>query len=156
MCIRDRTTATTIDRVSDALATSCTPASAKQTVYNGNAASWNVDIFNGGKANIGTAIKSSGNSSSSAVDTVHNCNDSPPTITLTAPSSCPSSGCTITATVTQGTHQLSDQMCIRDRDSSKASLFQARIELVFRWVLSVSEACLNPYMEGHYRGDQQK
>ncbi|MFI5270642.1 MAG: transglycosylase domain-containing protein [Candidatus Saccharimonadales bacterium] len=103
-----KTTATTIDRVSDALATSCTPAAAKQTIYNGNAASWNIDIFNGGKANIGTAIKSSSNTNSSATDTVHNCNDSPPTVTLTAPTNCPSTGCTITATVTQGTHPLSD------------------------------------------------
>ena len=102
-----KTSATTIDRVSDALATTCTPAAAKETVYNGNAASWNIDIFNGGRANIGTAIKSTGGAAAVS-DTVHNCNDSPPTVTLTAPTDCPSTGCTITATVTQGTHALTD------------------------------------------------
>jgi membrane peptidoglycan carboxypeptidase len=101
-----KTTSTTIDRVSDALATSCTPADAKEVVYGGNAASWNVDIFHGGIPNIGTAIKSTGGSSS-VTDSVHNCNDSPPTVTLTAPGTCNGS-CTITATVTQGTHPLSD------------------------------------------------
>jgi membrane peptidoglycan carboxypeptidase len=101
-----KTTATTIDRVSDAIATSCTPPDAKEVVYNGNAASWNVDIFHGGIPNIGTAIKSTAGGGS-VTDSVHNCNDSPPTVTLTAPGTCNGS-CTITATVTQGTHPLSD------------------------------------------------
>jgi membrane peptidoglycan carboxypeptidase len=101
-----KTTSETIDKVSDAVATSCTPADAKEVVSNGNVASWNVDIFNGGTPNIGTGIKSTA-SGSSVTDDVHNCNDSPPTVTLTAPGSCNGS-CTITATVTQGTHPLSD------------------------------------------------
>jgi membrane peptidoglycan carboxypeptidase len=104
-----KSSSTTIDKVSGLTATSCTPAGAKEVTYNSNAASWNIDEFvNGGKANIGTVSSSSGSSStSSTTDNVHNCNDSPPTVTLTAPSTCTGS-CTITATVTQGTHPLSD------------------------------------------------
>ena len=100
-----KTTSATIDKVSGLVATSCTPAAAKQDVSNGNAASWNIDIFKGGKQSINVTNKSS--NSTTAVDNVHNCNDSPPTITLTAPSTCDTS-CTITATVTQGTHALTD------------------------------------------------
>jgi membrane peptidoglycan carboxypeptidase len=91
-----------IDKVSNKLATTCTPDSAKQTVGNSNAASWNVDIFVGGSSNSAAAV--SGN------DDVHNCGDASPSVTVTPSSSeCdPPAGCTITATVTQGTHQLSD------------------------------------------------
>ena len=97
-----------IDKVSNKLATSCTPPAAKETAYNANAASWNIDIFKGGRQNIGSSSKgTSSSSSSSGNDDVHNCSDSPPTVTLTAPSNCDVS-CTITATVTQGTHPLSD------------------------------------------------
>lgn len=97
-----------IDRVSNKLATSCTPLLAKETVYNANAASWNIDIFNGGRANIGSNTRgSSSNKSNGATDDVHNCSDSSPTITLTTPTNCDIS-CTITATVTQGTHPLYD------------------------------------------------
>lgn len=101
-----KNTSQVMDKVSNKVATSCTPAAAKETVSNGNAASWNADIFNGGRASIGTS-SSSTNKTSSATDDVHNCNDSPPTITLTAPTSCNQS-CTITATITQGTHALTD------------------------------------------------
>lgn len=94
----------TIDKVSGKVATSCTPAAAKDTQTNSNVAFWNADIFAGGKNSIG----SSGAAGSTApTDDIHNCNDSPPTITLTAPPSCDTS-CTITATVSQGTHPLSD------------------------------------------------
>ena len=64
-----------------------------------------MDIFDEGEPDIGSTTKAS-SSSTAATDNVHNCNDSPPTITLTAPSTCPASGCTITATATQGTHPL--------------------------------------------------
>jgi len=101
-----KSTAQTIDKVSDQIATSCTPADARELVTNGNASSWNIDIWKGGTPNIGTAIKPTG-TNTAATDDVHNCNDSPPTVTLTAPATCNGS-CTITATVTQGTHSLSD------------------------------------------------
>ena len=97
----------TTDRVSGKVATSCTPALAKQTVANSNAAFWNIDIFNGGKANIANANSPTATTAAAPTDDVHNCNDAPPVITLNAPDTCDTS-CTITATVTQGTHALSD------------------------------------------------
>lgn len=101
-----KATSATIDKVSGKLATSCTPPAAKEYVSNGNAATWNIDIFKGGHQNISGASSSS-SSNTAATDDVHNCNDSPPTVTLTAPSTCDTS-CTITATVTQGTHPFTD------------------------------------------------
>ena len=100
-------TSATTDRVSGKVATSCTPADAKQTVTNGNANFWNIDTFSGGKANLAGAASSGANTAVAPQDDVHNCNDAPPTITLTAPASCDTS-CTITAAVSQGTHPLSD------------------------------------------------
>lgn len=102
-----KNSAQTLDRVSNKVATSCTPPAAKEVVGNANVASWNIDQFNGGQANIGSGSSTSSSSSQTATDDVHNCSDSPPSITLTAPSSCDTS-CTITATITQGTHPLTD------------------------------------------------
>ncbi|HET7320225.1 MAG TPA: transglycosylase domain-containing protein [Candidatus Saccharimonadales bacterium] len=95
----------TIDKVSGKVATSCTPPAAKDNVLNANAASWNVDIFNGGHTSVGST--SSSGATTQATDDVHKCDDSPPSVTLTAPATCDTS-CTITATVTQGTHALTD------------------------------------------------
>ncbi len=104
----NKNTSQTLDKVSGKVATSCTPASAKQVQANGNVAFWNVDIYNGGRTSInGGASTSPGSNSAAPTDDIHNCNDSPPTITLTAPSDCTSS-CTITATVSQGTHPFTD------------------------------------------------
>jgi membrane peptidoglycan carboxypeptidase len=104
-----KSTSQTLDKVSGGVATSCTPAGAKELVNNANVATWNVDLFvNGGKPNVGSSTSPGSNiSSSTTTDNVHNCNDTPPSITLTAPATCTGS-CTITATVTQGTHPLSD------------------------------------------------
>lgn len=102
-----KNTSAVLDKVSNKVATSCTPAAAKETVGNSNVASWNIDIFNGGKQNIGGASSGGSGSSTTATDDVHNCNDSPPTVTLTAPANC-DTACTITATVTQGTHPFND------------------------------------------------
>jgi membrane peptidoglycan carboxypeptidase len=102
-----KNSAQTIDRVSNKVATSCTPAAAKQIVGNANVASWNIDIRNGGRSNIGTTSGTSTSGGSTATDDVHNCSDSPPTITLTAPNTCDTT-CTVTATVSQGTHALTD------------------------------------------------
>ncbi|HZL07830.1 MAG TPA: transglycosylase domain-containing protein [Candidatus Dormibacteraeota bacterium] len=105
----------TIDKVSGKIATSCTPAAAKEVISNGNVASWNIDIFvNHGVPNVGSSTSGVTSTSSSANDDVHNCNDSPPTVTLTAPGNCSSTGCVITATVTQGTHALSDPQYPQD------------------------------------------
>ena len=93
------------DKVSGKTATSCTPDLAKDTQTNGNAATWNIDIFNGGKTSTGSSSSSS--STANATDDVHNCSDSPPSVTLTAPDSCSAAGCNITVTASQGTHPLS-------------------------------------------------
>jgi membrane peptidoglycan carboxypeptidase len=85
----------TIDKVSKKVATSCTPDSAKDNQANGNANSYSVDIF------VSGANAASGGAAASGNDDVHNCNDTKPSITVTA------SGCSVVATVTQGTHPLS-------------------------------------------------
>ena len=98
-------TSTVTDKISGKAATSCTPELAKQTAYNSNAQFWNIDQFMGGNANSASSVKTS--NVAVPTDDVHNCNDIKPSITLTAPNNCGSS-CTITATVTQGTHALTD------------------------------------------------
>jgi membrane peptidoglycan carboxypeptidase len=114
------TTSATIDKVSGKLATNCTPALAKQTQNNANVASWNVDIFHGGMPNVGGSSSSSG---SGGYDDVHSCSDSPPTVdsffvqdnsggnpedvTNGGTASCTGS-CTITTTVSAGTHPFND------------------------------------------------
>ncbi|HEU5004639.1 MAG TPA: transglycosylase domain-containing protein [Candidatus Saccharimonadales bacterium] len=106
-------TSQTIDKVSGKVATACTPDQARQVVSNGNADSWNIDIFHGGKQSVGSSAVSSGGSS--ATDDVHNCSDVKPAITLTVsnndpngdPNNCDSS-CTISAAITPGTHPLDD------------------------------------------------
>lgn len=105
----------TIDRVSNKLATSCTPEAAKLTAGNSNANSFSVDQFVGGGAAAST----------SATDDIHKCEDAKPTIILTVASAnngnqtnvCDDDGCTITATVAQGTHPLSS-----DRFPGKLSI----------------------------------
>ncbi|MDB5181773.1 MAG: hypothetical protein JWP13_536 [Candidatus Saccharibacteria bacterium] len=97
----------TTDKVSGRVATSCTPELARQTLGNSNANTWNVDQWAGGSASSGGGSSSA---SSTATDNIHNCSDSPPSVTITAPSTCvaDNGGCTITATVAQGTHALTD------------------------------------------------
>jgi len=94
------TTSQTTDRVSGKLATSCTPELAKQNVTSSNENAFSADIFvNKGASSSATAT---GN------DNVHNCNDTKPSVTLTAPSTCGgNNGCTFTVTVSQGTAALS-------------------------------------------------
>jgi hypothetical protein len=99
-----------LDKVSNKLATSCTPPLAKQSSANSNAAGWNVDVFSGG--NTGGSAPATGN------DDVHNCNDAKPTASITAVNgastvseaglTCPEAGCSIMVRVDQGTHALSD------------------------------------------------
>ena len=101
-------TSQTLDKVSGKVATSCTPAAAKDVQTNSNVAFWNADIFNGGKNSISTGTAQGTTTPTAPTDDVHNCNDVPPTITLTAPTTC-NTTCTITATITQGTHPLTDE-----------------------------------------------
>lgn len=88
-------TSKTVDKVSGKLATSCTPDLAKDNQNGANDNVFSADIF------VGT-----NNSSASGMDDVHHCDDAKPQVTLTAPTNCPSTGCTITAAVTQGTHPI--------------------------------------------------
>src|SRR6185437_14703003 len=66
----------TIDKVSGKTATSCTPDGAKETQTNSNATGFSVDKFVTGSLNSNTA---------GGTDDVHDCNDQPPSITLTVP-----------------------------------------------------------------------
>ncbi|MDB5161416.1 MAG: hypothetical protein JWO96_796 [Candidatus Saccharibacteria bacterium] len=96
----------TIDKVSNKLATSCTPELAKQT-QGGTAVpnAFSVDIFFGATG---------GASSSGATDDVHSCSDAQPIVTLAA-GDLGSGGnricnltCTISAAITPGTHPFDD------------------------------------------------
>ena len=102
--------ATTIDKVSGKVATSCTPADAKQYVTRSNANNFSVDQFvTGGASTYNTT----------ATDDVHNCADQQPSATLLISSTgnsknnsggstdtCDQNGCDITVTASQGTHPL--------------------------------------------------
>jgi hypothetical protein len=106
----------TVDKVSGFLATSCTPALAKQTIGGGSDSSFSIDIFYPKTFPDMAALEGGGASTTSAAttqtDNVHSCNDTPPSVTVTAASSTGSSGdcnasCTITVAATAGTHPLS-------------------------------------------------
>ena len=100
-----------LDKVSNKVATSCTPELAKLSSLNSNASSWNVDVFAGGSAGTTSAA-------GQGTDDVHNCNDVKPTVSITAVNgnvvgngtnlTCPLTGCTIMVHVEQGTHALTD------------------------------------------------
>lgn len=103
-------TSATVDKVSKKLATNCTPPQAKMWIGNSNANSYSVDQYVGnGRNNAGSS--SSGYNTVSN-DDVHNCNDQKPNVSLTVArngqptTSCDESGCSVTITVTQGTHPL--------------------------------------------------
>lgn len=87
-----------IDKVSHKLATECTPDLAKDTSGSSNAASWNIDIFNGGSL--------SGGSSSSTIDKddVHKCGEAHPAIGLTITSS--GNTYNLSVDVTEGAHPI--------------------------------------------------
>lgn len=85
----------TMDKVSNKIATDCTPDLAKDTTTNANASSWNIDIFAGGTLSGGTATNST------AKDDVHKCEDVKPSVDISA-----NGDGSITATVHQGTNAL--------------------------------------------------
>ena len=90
----------TIDKVSGKLATSCTPELAKEVRGGGNDRNFSADIFVGTGTGVNLEDK----------DDKHNCNDTKPSITLTAPTTCSSEvDCTFIVTVSQGTHPLSSE-----------------------------------------------
>jgi membrane peptidoglycan carboxypeptidase len=86
----------TLDKVSNKLATSCTPELAKKTSGSASANQFSADIFVGANS----AAAATGN------DDVHKCDDVKPTLSLAVPSNCGGS-CSVTVTVTQGTHPIS-------------------------------------------------
>jgi hypothetical protein len=91
-----------IDKVSGGLATSCTPALAKETVGSQNENRYSIDLF----WPIGT--KTSGAQATITTnDTVHQCGDQLPTISLQSASpTCNGSSCSIGVNIAQGTHPL--------------------------------------------------
>ena len=105
-----KVTNATIDKVSNKLATSCTPNLAKQQTTGGDANSFSVDIFVNGGA-LGSPANTSAN------DDVHQCSDSPPSVAsffingqdASQGGTIDCAGtCTVTSTVSAGTHPLSD------------------------------------------------
>lgn len=106
---RSSTTTQIIDKVSNGIATACTPNLAKQNAANSNAASWNVDIFAGGNAGNTTPVTNK--------DTIHNCSDVKPTVSITAVNGAARGGtntltcngnCEVMVHVEQGTFALTD------------------------------------------------
>ena len=95
-----------IDKVSGNIATSCTPSDAVETQTNSNDNAFSADIFYPPNQKAGqTSTTTTG-----ATDTVHNCSDQKPTVTLNQPASPCVAGntCSITVTIIQGTHPLND------------------------------------------------
>lgn len=107
---KNNNTSQTLDKVSNKVATSCTPELAKINGANSNSASWNVDVFAGGTTGSSTPVI--------GTDDVHNCNDTKPTVSITTVNNtvigngtpeCPAAGqCNVRVFVQQGTFALTD------------------------------------------------
>lgn len=82
-----------IDVISGKLSTDCTPELARKEVDNADASNFSGDTFVTGQSNT------------SEKDDVHKCDDTKPSVSISAPGSCDDS-CTITATISEGTHPL--------------------------------------------------
>lgn len=88
----------TIDKVSNKLATDCTPALARQTATGGSANAFSSDPYiEGGSAAANTEEK----------DDVHDCGDTKPSVSLSV--AAQGNNYQVNATVTQGTHPLSSE-----------------------------------------------
>lgn len=109
-----------IDIVSNRLATSCTPTLATKTGDASNSNSFSVDIFVGGGGSGGPV-------NTNANDDIHKCDDQRPSINSVtfngdaATSSC-SNPCTITASISAGTHPLTDAQYAGVPDSGTVKL----------------------------------
>lgn len=91
------TTKVKLDKVSNKLATECTPQRAIQEGSGGNSLTFSVDKF------VGV-----GGANTSEKDDIHKCEDAKPTVSITTRNvTCLSTGCTLSATVNNGTHPLS-------------------------------------------------
>jgi membrane peptidoglycan carboxypeptidase len=107
---------TTVDKVSNKQATTCTPTLAKLVQGGGGSAnSLSADIYYGAG---GATSNSSGAANASGSDDVHSCSDAAPSISSVfidghdvtggGSATCDGGSCSITTTVNQGTHPLSD------------------------------------------------
>ncbi|MEI7758867.1 MAG: transglycosylase domain-containing protein [bacterium] len=105
---KNTTTNQSTDKVSGAIATSCTPDLAKQTATTSDSNAFSADIF----WPLGKGTSSTNNSSTNtatAVDTIHNCNDTKPSFNSFSVPVCDSiKGCSININVQQGTHAFND------------------------------------------------
>lgn len=94
---------TMIDKVSNKLATKCTPPLAQQSLTgNSNSDQFSSDIFYGSNSASFSATQS---------DDIHTCSDNPPgtpTVTANSPTCAVSSDCSFVVTVEQGTHLFND------------------------------------------------
>jgi penicillin-binding protein 1A len=98
----------TLDKVSGFIATSCTPALAKETVGGASDSSFSIDTFYPTKVADEQVLEGGLEvRSASQTDNVHNCNDSPPSVQSLSATCTSSTGCSINVSVTQGTHPLS-------------------------------------------------
>ncbi|HLA49383.1 MAG TPA: hypothetical protein VJY84_02450, partial [Candidatus Saccharimonadales bacterium] len=89
-----------LDKVSNKIATDCTPELAKQKVSgNTNADQFSIDIFYGANAIASGSV--------TATDDIHNCSDQKPAITLTTTDNKDGTY-TLTATATAGSHAFSN------------------------------------------------
>lgn len=111
------TTTQTIDKVSGYLATSCTPALAKETVSGANVNSFSADIFYPNYVANEQALEgTSAANASTQTDNIHQCGDSRPSVSVTVTSNAAngqnnvcdsnSQGCTITIDASAGTYPL--------------------------------------------------
>lgn len=89
----------TVDVVSGGLATSCTPPLARQTQGGANDNTFSADIFMNASASSGGGATSN--------DTVHNCSDTSPSITVTEGTCDVAGKCDFIVAITQGTWPLS-------------------------------------------------
>ncbi|HUD06663.1 MAG TPA: transglycosylase domain-containing protein [Candidatus Saccharimonadales bacterium] len=92
-----------IDKVSNLLATSCTPALARQTLNGQNTGKFSIDLF----WPIGTTV-STNTSVPTQYDDIHQCGEAQPAISiLNGNPACSGSSCTLDVSITQGAHPLS-------------------------------------------------
>ena len=130
----------TVDKVSGKLATSCTPEAAKETRGGANANIYSADIFVGGN----------NASNVTSTDDVHKCDDTKPSVTVTAPAQCSSDvGCDVTVTVTGGTHPISSSqfpgtvnLYVNDNKVQTQSVSSSPATLTFRYTPTGSGAAV--------------
>lgn len=95
---KNTSTKQAIDKVSNKLATDCTPSLARQDGTNAVANQFASDKFHAGGGGVSTTTNEQ--------DDVHKCQDAKPAITLSGPENCTAGG-QFVATASQGTHPIS-------------------------------------------------